>query len=387
MDFTIPENLAEEIRDFDGFLDEHFRPKIAAWYDEGAVPRSFHLAMGEGGWLGYEFKENRLTKFSALRGALVAEHLAALSPGVAVATLAHVDLGLIGLWLFGSDQLKRRYGELGTKGETLLCLGNTESGAGSDVAAISMRAEKVEGGWLLNGTKAYVTNGYISDLAIFTAVSDPQAPRNNRLSMFLVDLSEKGVTRKKLRKQVWIPSDLTRIKLENVFVPEDHLLGKRGRGLQQVLTIFTHSRVPITALTLGTARGAFEAALDHAQRRKIFGRSILQFQGKDFEIADYYARMESTRLMLWKACWGMDRHEDFRLEASMAKYLAVMIAREVTTWAADLFGAASVMFEHPIHKFPMDAWASSLGEGTQDVQKLVIFREVMKRYGKEAPAP
>jgi alkylation response protein AidB-like acyl-CoA dehydrogenase len=386
MDFTIPENLAEEIRDFDAFLDEHFRPKITAWYEEGAVPRSFHLAMGEGGWLGYEYKANRLNKFSALRGALVAEHLAALSPGVAVATLAHVDLGLIGLWLFGSDNLTQRYGEPGTKGETLLCLGNTESGAGSDVAAVSMRAEKVEGGWLLNGTKAYVTNGYISDLAIFTAVSDPQAQRNNRLSMFLVDLGAKGVTRKKLRKQVWIPSDLTRIKLENVFVPEDHLLGKRGRGLQQVLTIFTHSRVPITALTLGTARGAFEAALDHAQRRKIFGRSILQFQGKDFEIADFYARMESTRLMLWKACWGMDRHEDFRLEASMAKYLAVMIAREVTTWAADLFGAASVMFEHPIHKFPMDAWASSLGEGTQDVQKLVIFREVMKRYGKEAPA-
>jgi alkylation response protein AidB-like acyl-CoA dehydrogenase len=387
MDFTIPENLAEEIQDFDAFLDGHLRPKLAAWYDEGAVPRSFHLAMGEGGWLGYEFKENRLNKFSAMRGSLVAEHIAALSPGVAVATLAHVDLGLIGLWLFGSDRLKQRYGESATKGRLLLCLGNTESGAGSDVAGISMSAEKVKGGWLLNGTKAYVTNGFISDMAIFTAVSDPQAPRNNRLSMYLVDLNEKGVTRKKLRKQVWIPSDLTRIRLENVFVPEDHLLGKRGRGLQQVLTIFTHSRVPITALTLGTARGAFEAALDHAQRRKIFGRSILQFQGKDFEIADFYARMESTRLMLWKACLAMDRHEDFRLEASMAKYLAVMVAREVTTWAADLFGAASVMLEHPIHKFPMDAWASSLGEGTQDVQKLVIFREVMKRYGKGPSTP
>jgi alkylation response protein AidB-like acyl-CoA dehydrogenase len=386
MDFTIPENLSKEMEGFEAFLRERLQPKVTAWYEEGAVPRSFHAAMGEGGWLGFEFKENRLTKFSALRGALVAERLAALSPGVAVATLAHVDLGLIGLWLFGSDHLKRRYGESATRGETLLCLGNTETGAGSDVAGISMSAEKSEGGWLLNGTKAYVTNGFISDMAIFTAVSDPQAARNNRLSMFLVDLNGKGVTRKKLHKQVWIPSDLTRIKLENVFVPEDHLLGKRGRGLQQVLTIFTHSRVPISALTLGTASGAFETALDHAQRRKIFGKSIVQFQAKDFEIADFYARMESTRLMLWRACWAMDRHEDFRLDASMAKYLAVMVAREVTAWAADLFGAVSVMFEHPIHKFPMDAWASSLGEGTQDVQKLVIFREVMKRYGKGVPS-
>ena len=98
------------------------------------------------------------------------------------------------------------------------------------------------------------------------------------------------------------------------------------------------------------------------------------------EAADFYAKIEAARLMLWKACWAMDKGGDFRLEASMAKYLAVMVAREVTLWAADLFGAASVMFEHPVHKFPMDAWAASLGEGTQDVQKLVIFREIMKRY-------
>jgi alkylation response protein AidB-like acyl-CoA dehydrogenase len=123
-------------------------------------------------------------------------------------------------------------------------------------------------------------------------------------------------------------------------------------------------------------------ALGHAQKREIFGRKIVDFQAKSFEIADFYARIEAARLMLWKACWTMDKGVDFRLESSMAKYLAVRIAREVTTWAADLFGAASVILEHPIHKFPMDVWGSALGEGTQDVQKLVIFREVMKRYGK-----
>ena len=100
----------------------------------------------------------------------------------------------------------------------------------------------------------------------------------------------------------------------------------------------------------------------------------------DFESADFYARMEAARLMLWKACWKVDRGEDFQLESSLAKYLAVDVARQVTAWAADLFGGASVMFEHPIHKFPMDAWASSLGEGTQDVQKLIIFREMLKTY-------
>ena len=198
--------------------------------------------------------------------------------------------------------------------------------------------------------------------------------------MYLVDLQAEGVRKKKLNKQVWIPSDLTRLQLNDVFVPEDHLLGKQTQGLQQVLTVFTHSRVPIAAMTLGTAAGAFELALEHARMRKIFGRTLTDFQAKAFEAADFYAQIEAARLMLWKACWKIDQKENFRRESSLAKYLAVGIARKVTAWAADLFGAASVIQEHPIHKFPMDAWASSLGEGTQDVQKLVIFRELMKQY-------
>ena len=380
MDFLIPPDISGNIDHFKEFLKEHLVPNLSAWYQEGSLPRSFYLAMGKGGWFGFEIKKARLIKQSSLKAALVCEQLAVISPGVAVATLAHVDLGFKGLWLFGSENLKQVYGGSALVGETLMCLGNTEKEAGSDVSNISMKAEKVDGGWVLNGTKAYVTNGLISDMAVITAVSDPQASRSNRISMFLVNLDADGVNRKKLNKQVWIPSDLTRLRFTDVFVPEDHLMGERGKGLQQVLTIFTHSRIPISALTLATAVSAFEMALNHAKRREIFGLKIVDHQAKAFEIADLYARIESARLMLWKACWAFDNGQDFRLESSLAKYLAVMIAREVTTWAADLFGAASVIFDHPIHKFPMDAWASSLGEGTQDVQKLVIFREVMKRH-------
>jgi alkylation response protein AidB-like acyl-CoA dehydrogenase len=327
--------------------------------------------MGAGGWNGIELKEGRLFRGSALREAFIAEELAKVSPGVAVAALAQIDLGLMALFLFGSDNLKARYGNSAVMGEKLMCLGNTERMAGSDAAGIEMGAQKVKRGWLLNGTKAYVTNGFISDLAVVTAVSNPQASRNNRLSMYLVDLQAEGVRK---------PSDLTRLQFSDVFVPEDHLLGDQAQGLQQVLTVFTNSRIPIAAMTLGTAVGAFELALEHARRRKIFGQTITDFQAKNFEAADFYAKIEAARLMLWKACWKMDQNKNFRLESSLAKYLAVEIARKVATWAADIFGAASVIREHPIHKFPMDAWASSLGEGTQDVQKLVIFRELMKQY-------
>jgi alkylation response protein AidB-like acyl-CoA dehydrogenase len=180
---------------------------------------------------------------------------------------------------------------------------------------------------------------------------------------------------------VWIPSDLTRLRFKNVFVPDDHLLGIRGRGLQQVLEVFTNSRVPITALTLGTAVGAFTLAHEQMQKRTVFGKKLLDFQAKAFELSDFYAKIEAARLTLQKACWQIDQGDDFRLASSLAKYLAVEVAREVTTWAADIFGAASVIFEHPIHKYPLDVWAASLGEGTQDIQKLIIFREVIRNQG------
>lgn len=378
MDFSIPENLSRDVKRFNGFLQEHLVPNLSAWYRDKTVPRSFYHDMGRGGWFGFTWEKDRLEREASLKGALLIEQLGIISPGVAVASLAHTDLGLMGLWLFGSDKLKQHYGPSGLLGETLMCVGSTETEAGSDVAGIKMTAEKVEGGWRLNGTKAYITNGLVSDLAIVTAVSDPKASRNLRLSMFLVDLKSKGIRRKKLNKDVWIPSDLTRVQFTDVFVPDDHLLGERGQGLQQVLTIFTNSRISISALTLGTAVGAFEMAVRHAGKRSIFGKKIVQFQNKAFEIADYYTKIEAARLTLMKAAWTRDQGKDFRLESSMAKYLTVMIAREVTTWAADLFGAASVISEHPVHKFPLDAWGASLGEGTQDVQRLVIFREIMK---------
>jgi len=380
MDFAIPAGVAEDIDKFEEFIKTDIVPELPAWNANGKLPRTFFHKMGKHGWYGLKFDNGSLIRGSALKESIIAEKLAGISPGVAIAALAHIDLGLMGLFLFGAKDLQQKYGASAVEGKTVMCLGNTENIAGSDVAGIAMTAEKTAGGWKLNGTKAYVTNGLIADRGIITAVSDPGAERKKRLSMYLVDLNAAGIRRKKLNKQVWIPSDLTRLRFSDVFVPDDHLLGTRGRGLHQVLEVFTNSRVPITALTLGSAVGAFDLAVNHMQKRKIFGKTILSFQAKAFELSDFYAKLESARLMLYKACWHIDRGEDFRQASSLAKYLSVEVARAVALWAADIFGAASVIQEHPIHKYPMDVWGSSLGEGTQDVQKLIIFRELMKGY-------
>lgn len=379
MDFKFPAKYDTDLAAFRKFIAERLTPNISSWYTSGKIPRQFFRELGEAGFLGFDSEKGTPVEQPLLKQSMLMEYLGTVSPGVGVAVLVQISLGTKGVLLFGNERQKDRLISPASKGDLLLCVGNTEPTAGSDVASLDATAEKVDGGWLLNGTKSYVTNGYISDYSLITAVSDPDAPRNSRISMFIVDLSADGVTRKPLNKKVWIPSDLTRIQLKKVFVRDEDLIGVRGRGLQQVLEIFTNSRITISALTLGTALGAFRQGVDHARKRSIFGQKVIDFQAKSFEAADFYARLEAARLALWKTCWEKDTGQDFRLGASISKYLAVDLAREVGLWAADLFGAASVVFEHPIHKFPMDAWASSLGEGTQDVQKLIIFREMMKR--------
>jgi alkylation response protein AidB-like acyl-CoA dehydrogenase len=380
MDFELTPELSSEIEQFKGLLNKGFETMLNAWYRQRELPKEFFTELGRSGAYGFVLSGGSLAKRSAFREALFAEELARRSPGAAIAALAHADLGMMGLYLFGPEQLQRRYAENALNGKTIMCLGNTEGHAGSDVAAVAMQAEAASDGWSLTGMKSFVTNGAVADLAVITAVTDPAEARTHRLSMFLVDLNQPGVRRTRLNKQVWLPSDLTRLELKDVAVPADHLLGRQGHGLAQVLQIFTHSRVAISALTLGTAAGAFDLAVRRAAKRSAFGQRIADHQAKSFEIAERHAEIEAARLALWKACWTVDRGEDFREQASIAKLLAVAAARKTTAWAADIFGAASVMFEHPIHKFPMDAWGSSLGEGTQDIQKLIIFREVMKRY-------
>lgn len=383
MDFSIPNELHLEQIKFDEFLRSYLKPHLSQWQKEKVYPRTFFEELGKQQWLGFDLKNGVIVEQPYLKQALLMEALAKLSPGMAITMLVQISLGTKGLHLFGTDAQKQKYFASAIRGETLLCVGNTENLAGSDVANISARAEQVKGGWILNGAKSYVTNGHIADYAIVTAVTDPDATRTRKLSLFWVDLNTAGITRHKLNKDVWIPSDLTRIEMKNVFVPDENLMGIRGKGLSHILEIFTNSRITISALALGTAVGAFEMGLQHAQKRDVFGQKIAEFQAKSFEIADFYARIEAARMMLYKACWVRDQlKQDFRLEASLAKYLTVDVAKHVAHWAADLFGAASVVVDHPVHKFPLDAWAVALGEGTQDVQRLVIFREVMKRSGQ-----
>ena len=170
MDFAIPQRVTKELEQFADFLRVHLEPQLAAWYKKETIPPDLFQSMGQGGWLGFSQENGHITEKSALRESILMETLAKISPGVAVAVLVQNSLGMAPLFLFGSEKQKQNHLPSAIKGETLLCLGNTEHKAGSDVANVKMQAERVGGGWVLNGTKAYVTNGAISDLALVTAV-------------------------------------------------------------------------------------------------------------------------------------------------------------------------------------------------------------------------
>jgi len=384
MDFRFPEAFLAARDRLRGLLTAGpFAEALSRWLARGALERPFFTALGEAGLYGFAMEGGRLSRTSALREVLLFEEFARVAAGAAIAALAHAELGLMGLWRFGSPALQVRYGPEAAAGRIVLCLANTEAHAGSDAAAIRTTASPDGDGFRVSGAKAYVTNGALADFAVVTAVTDPDAPRNRRSSMFLVDLSAPGVRRRPLAKSAWAPADLTRLEFDAVPVPGDHRLGERGRGLGQVLSVFTASRVTIAAVAVGTAEGAFALALRHGQRRRVFGRPILDFQAKAFEAADLHARLEAARTMVWRAAWETDRGGEPRAAAATAKYLAVEAARRVAAWAADLFGAASVLPQHPVHRFPLDAWAAALGEGTQDIQKRIIFREALER--REGP--
>ena len=211
MDFSIPADLAQDLSRYKRFLDTELGADLEKWYRSQKLSRTFFKAIGAGGGYGIRFENGRLAESSALREALLTAELAKKSPGAAIAALAHSDLGLMAVLRYASPFLHKRYGAATVSGRTIMCLGNSENTAGSDVAAVKMTAKKTTDGWLLEGTKAWVTNGAIADMAVVTAVTDPEAARNRRHSMFLVDLSQEQIQRRRLKKQVWIPSDLTRL--------------------------------------------------------------------------------------------------------------------------------------------------------------------------------
>lgn len=365
----------------EAFIKEEISPNLTQWYKENTFPVSMVKRIGEKGWLGYVKEGDKWKESPMLENVVLYEKLAEVSPGLAVGVLAHAQLGLLALCYLGDQNQLDRYFTPGMEGKDFMAFANTEPTAGSDVANIRLQAKRVGGGYLLNGTKMYITNGYTADTLIVSAVTNPQAGRKHEgLSLLIVRGNAEGIERRKISKLVWHPSDLATLVFHDCFVPEDNLLGKLNDGFKEIMSVFNSSRIAIAALTYGTALGAFKLALQRARRREAFGKKIIDHQAKAFQFSEMAARLEAAKLLVIKAAWLKDMGKDFVFNASVAKLIVGEEARRTTMWAAESFGASGIMEENPISRYPLDAWGSLLGEGTEDIQKQIIANQLSKIY-------
>ena len=308
--------------------------------------------------------------------ALAVMELARIDASTAITLAAHVSLGSSPFYLFGTEEQKARWLVPLAQGTMLWGFGLTEPGAGSDAGAASTKAELRDGTWVINGTKAFITNSgtEITGGTTITAVTGQREGRSE-ISNIIVPQDTPGFTRsKKYKKMGWRASDTRELAFSDAAVPEDHLLGERGKGFAQFLQILDGGRISVGALSVGLAMGAYDEALKYAKERKQFGKPISKFQAIQFKLADMLMEIEHARLMVLKAAWEKDAGRDFAMTASLAKLYSGEVSRRVVNEAVQIHGGYGFMDEYPVSRMYRDQKINEIGEGTNEVQRLVIAK-------------
>jgi butyryl-CoA dehydrogenase len=309
--------------------------------------------------------------------ALAVMELARVDASTAITLAAHVSLGTTPFYLFGTKAQKETYLIPLARGEMLWGFGLTEPQAGSDAGGTLTRAELRDGRWVINGTKAFITNSgtTMTGGSTITAVTGTTERGKPEISALIVPQATPGFTRgAPYKKMGWRASDTHELAFVDAAVPEEHLLGQRGRGLQQFLQVLDGGRISVAALSVGLAIGAYDEALRYAKERRQFGQAISKFQAIQFKLADMLTQIEHAKLMVFKAAWEKDNGRDFALSASLAKLYSAEISRHVVNEAVQIHGGYGFMDEYPVSRMYRDQKINEIGEGTNEIQRLAIAR-------------
>ena len=364
---------------------EHFARTVVApraeEMDETAeFPYDIVKAMGEMGLFGLPFPE----EYGGMGGdyftlCLALEELARVDSSVAITLEAGVSLGAMPVYRFGTEEQRREWLPQLTSGEALGAFGLTEPGGGSDAGATRTTAKLGGGNWVLNGTKSFITNSGtdITRLVTATAVTGEAAGGRKEISSILVPVPHDGFSAsKKYSKVGWHASDTREIVFTDCRVPEANLLGERGRGYANFLQILDEGRIAISALAVGLAQGCVDESVKYAKEREAFGKPIGQFQAIAFKIADMDMRAHTARLAYYAAAEKMLRGEPFKKEAAIAKLYSSEIAVTNAREAVQVHGGYGFMNEYPVARFYRDCKILEIGEGTSEVQRILIAREL-----------
>ncbi len=379
MDFTYTEEQQHLRRSVREFAEGEIAPHVMEWDEVSHFPIEIIPNLAQMGLLGVIFPEKYGgSGLGYIEYAIAIEELSRVDGSVGLTVAAHNSLCSNHIYKFATEAQRQKYLVPLAHGKKIGAWSLTEPEAGSDAGGTRTTAVRSGGGWVLNGAKTFTTNGHYADVCVAMAVTD-KAKKSHGISAFIVEKGTPGFRPgKKENKLGMRASDTSEVIFTDCRVPSDNLLGAEGEGFINSLQILDGGRISIAALALGMAQGAFEAATRYAKQRKQFGRAIAEFQAIQFKLAEMATEIEAARLLVYQAAWLADRKDArFTRESSMAKLYASEVAVRVANEAVQIHGGYGFIKDYPVEKFYRDVKLCTIGEGTSEIQKLVIARQLL----------
>ena len=361
------------------FAEAEIAPYVMEW-DEGQIfPLETVKKLGELGYMGSIFPEELGgAGLGYIEYAILIEELSRVDGSVGIIAAAHTSLCSNHIYKFGSDEQRRRYIPRLASGEWIGCWSLTEPEAGSDAGGTRTTAVKDDGCWMLNGAKTFTTNAHYADVCVAMAVTDRAAAQHG-ISAFIVDKGTPGFRLGKKENKLGLRASATgEVIFESCRLPAGQLLGHQGEGFVDSLKVLDGGRISIAALALGMAQGAYEAALRYAKLRKQFGRPISEFQAIQHKLVDMATEIEAARLLTYRAGWMLDHGQRVTKESAMAKLFASEAAVRIANEALQIHGGYGFIKDYPAEKYYRDVKLCTIGEGTSEIQRLVIARQLLK---------
>jgi alkylation response protein AidB-like acyl-CoA dehydrogenase len=367
--------LVAMVRDF---CLREVKPHAQEWDREERFPHEVVRELGELGLLGMAVPEELGgSALDAVSIAMVVEEIARFDGSLALTVASHNGLGTSHLLRFGSEELRRKYIPDIAAGKKLAAWGLTEPGSGSDAAALRTTAVRKGSSWILNGSKMFITQGTVGDVFVVLALTSPEK-RQKGITAFLLEKGMKGFSQRPLHGKLGMrSSDTAELVMEDVPVPDDHRIGEVDRGFVDTLQILDKGRITIGALSVGLGRGALEESIAYAKERKAFGKPISEFQALRFMMSDMATEMDAARLLVHRAAVLCDAGKPFTIEASMAKLFASEAACRAAANGVQIHGGYGYTREFLVERIYRDVKLCTIGEGTSEIQRLVIARDLL----------
>jgi alkylation response protein AidB-like acyl-CoA dehydrogenase len=378
MDFRLTEEQELLRRTVREFAEAEMRPHVMEWDEAQQFPMDLVPKLAALGLTGIQFPEEYGgAALSAVDYCICIEELARVCPAIALSVAAHNGLCSAHIAMFGTDDQKRQYLPRLVRGEVLGAWGLTEAGAGSDAAGMRTTATRQGQCWVINGAKTFITHGRIGGVMVVIAVTD--RTRGHRgISAFVVEHGTAGMSAgRKENKLGMRASDTSEVIFENCRIPAGQLLGEEGQGFINTLQVLDAGRIGIAALSVGLAQGAFEAARSYSKERRQFGQPIAEFQAIQWKLADNATRIEAARLLTYRAAYLRDQGARTTRESSIAKLFASEIAVKAADDSVQIHGGYGFVKDYPAEKYFRDVKLLTIGEGTSEIQRLVIARQLL----------